>query len=30
VTHAIQGSDKEKKERVLGELLDVFEAANKS
>ena len=30
VTHAIQGSDEEKKERVLSELLDVFEAANKS
>lgn len=30
VTRAIQGSDEEKRERVLGELLDVFEAANKS
>ena len=30
VTHAIQGSDDEAKERVLGELLEVFEATGKA
>lgn len=30
VTHAIQGDDVQAKERVLGELLDVFEATGKS
>ena len=30
VTHAIQGDDAQAKERVLGELLDVFEATGKS
>jgi len=30
VTHAIQGDDKNAKERVLGELLEVFEAQGKS
>ena len=29
VTHAIQGSDAAAKERVLGELLEVFEATGK-
>ena len=29
VTHAIQGSDPAAKERVLGELLEVFEATGK-
>ena len=30
VTHAIRGSDAEKRERVIGELLEVFDAASKS
>ena len=30
VTHAIQGDDVQAKERVLGELLEVFEATGKS
>lgn len=30
VTHAIQGNDDQAKERVLGELLEVFEATGKS
>ena len=30
VTHAIRGSDAAAKERVLGELLDVFQASGKS
>lgn len=30
VTHAIQGSDDAAKERVLGELLEVFEATGKA
>ena len=30
VTHAIQGDDKNAKERVLGELLEVFEAQGKA
>ena len=30
VTHAIRGSDDAAKERVLGELLDVFEATGKA
>lgn len=30
VTHAIQGSDDEAKERVLGELLEVFEATGRA
>ena len=30
VTHAIQGTDAVAKERVLGELLEVFEATGKS
>jgi DNA-binding FrmR family transcriptional regulator len=30
VTHAIRGSDDAAKERVLGELLDVFEATSKA
>lgn len=30
VTHAIQGDDAQAKERVLGELLDVFEATGKA
>ena len=30
VTHAIRGDDADAKERVLGELLDVFEATSKA
>jgi len=30
VTHAIQGNDAHAKERVLGELLEVFEATGKT
>jgi len=30
VTHAIRGSDEDARERVLDELLDVFEAAGRS
>ena len=30
VTHAIRGTDDQAKERVLGELLDVFEATGKA